>query len=71
MREDAIRFAWVSRSLDLCVNNGHYPRALPSPGKENWPRLVSEHDKNKPRQWETGDLGQGLHIKNLGLALIH
>lgn len=46
-------------------------RALPSPGKENWPELASEHDKNKPRQWETGDFGQGLHIKKLGLALIH
>lgn len=45
--------------------------ALLSPGKENWPELASEHGKNKPRQWETGDLGQGLHIKNLGLALIH
>lgn len=44
--------------------------ALPSPGKENWPELASEHDKNKPWQGEAGDLGQGLHIKNLGLAII-
>lgn len=44
--------------------------ALPSPGEANWPELASEHDKNKPWQEETGDLGQGLHIKNLELAII-
>lgn len=32
--------------------------SLPSPGKENWPELASEHDKSKPRRGETGDLGQ-------------
>lgn len=45
--------------------------ALPSPGKENWPELAGEHDKNKSKQGETGDLGQGLYIKTLGLAIIH
>lgn len=45
--------------------------AQSSPGKKNWPELASEHEKDKPRQGESGDLNQGLHIKNHGLAIIH
>lgn len=45
--------------------------ALSPLGKENWPEQTSEHYKRKPRQGETGGLGQGLHVKNLELAIIH
>lgn len=54
-----------TRNLDLCVSTEY------SPEKENWLELAGEHDKNKPKQGKTGDLGQGLNIKNLGLAIIH